>query len=240
MSSQARCPLAIPATLHDSLMARLDRLATVKDVAQLGATIGRAFAYELPAGSLSLRRSNVTARPASSWWRRSWCISGVCRRKPPIRSSMRSSRMRRISRCCGALASSITSALHRCWSSDFPRRLRRNPTTGASLHRGWLECAGHPLLAAAGPAGTPALGLCRSDWASHHRDRGAPDPARHPRTGPARTRAARRPRGALIGTKSYSAPEVEHSFARARALCQQLGETPEFFHILYGLWRITT
>ena len=30
-------PLAIPATLHDSLMARLDRLATVKAVAQLGA-----------------------------------------------------------------------------------------------------------------------------------------------------------------------------------------------------------
>jgi tetratricopeptide (TPR) repeat protein len=40
-------PLAIPATLHDSLMARLDRLATVKTVAQLGATIGRTFAYEL-------------------------------------------------------------------------------------------------------------------------------------------------------------------------------------------------
>ena len=39
--------LAIPATLHDSLMARLDRLATVKDVAQLGATIGRTFACEL-------------------------------------------------------------------------------------------------------------------------------------------------------------------------------------------------
>lgn len=33
-------PLAIPATLHDSLMARLDRLAAVKDVAQLGATPG--------------------------------------------------------------------------------------------------------------------------------------------------------------------------------------------------------
>jgi predicted ATPase len=39
-------PLAIPSTLHDSLMARLDRLATVKVVAQLGATIGRTFAYE--------------------------------------------------------------------------------------------------------------------------------------------------------------------------------------------------
>jgi len=40
-------PLAIPATLHDALMARLDRLAAVKVVAQLGATIGRTFTYEL-------------------------------------------------------------------------------------------------------------------------------------------------------------------------------------------------
>jgi predicted ATPase len=39
--------LAIPATLHDSLMARLDRLATVKGLAQLGATLGRAFSYAL-------------------------------------------------------------------------------------------------------------------------------------------------------------------------------------------------
>ena len=40
-------PLAIPLTLHDSLMARLDRLGTVKQVAQLGATVGREFAYEV-------------------------------------------------------------------------------------------------------------------------------------------------------------------------------------------------
>jgi class 3 adenylate cyclase/tetratricopeptide (TPR) repeat protein len=39
--------LAIPATLHDSLMARLDRLSTGKPVAQLGAIIGRTFAYEV-------------------------------------------------------------------------------------------------------------------------------------------------------------------------------------------------
>src|SRR4029434_2008013 len=36
-------PLAIPTTLHDSLMARLDRLAGVKEVAQLGAIFGREF-----------------------------------------------------------------------------------------------------------------------------------------------------------------------------------------------------
>jgi hypothetical protein len=39
--------LAIPAMLHDWLMARLDRLASVKEVAQLGATLGRTFSYEL-------------------------------------------------------------------------------------------------------------------------------------------------------------------------------------------------
>jgi predicted ATPase len=39
--------LAIPMTLHDSLMARLDRLGAAKQVAQLGATIGREFSYAL-------------------------------------------------------------------------------------------------------------------------------------------------------------------------------------------------
>jgi class 3 adenylate cyclase/tetratricopeptide (TPR) repeat protein len=37
----------IPTTLQDSLMARLDRLAPAKAVAQLGAAIGREFSYEL-------------------------------------------------------------------------------------------------------------------------------------------------------------------------------------------------
>src|SRR5215813_16752 len=40
-------PLAIPTTLHDSLMARLDRLAPVKEIGQIGAVIGREFSYSL-------------------------------------------------------------------------------------------------------------------------------------------------------------------------------------------------
>jgi class 3 adenylate cyclase len=40
-------PFAIPTTLHDSLMARLDRLASVRRVAQIGAAIGREFTYSL-------------------------------------------------------------------------------------------------------------------------------------------------------------------------------------------------
>ena len=39
--------LAIPTTLQDALMARLDRLAPVKEVAQIGAVIGREFSYRL-------------------------------------------------------------------------------------------------------------------------------------------------------------------------------------------------
>ena len=40
-------PLAIPSTLQNSLMARLDRLAAVKEIAQIGAAIGREFPYAL-------------------------------------------------------------------------------------------------------------------------------------------------------------------------------------------------
>jgi len=40
-------PLAIPTTLQDSLMARLDRRAPVREIAQIGAAIGREFSYSL-------------------------------------------------------------------------------------------------------------------------------------------------------------------------------------------------
>jgi len=40
-------PLAIPETLRDSLMARLDRLAPVREIGQVGAVIGREFSYSL-------------------------------------------------------------------------------------------------------------------------------------------------------------------------------------------------
>ena len=39
--------MAIPATLQDALMARLDQLPTAKEVAQVGAVLGREFAYEM-------------------------------------------------------------------------------------------------------------------------------------------------------------------------------------------------
>jgi predicted ATPase len=40
-------PLAIPTTLHDALMPRLDRLGATREMAQLAATLGREFAYDV-------------------------------------------------------------------------------------------------------------------------------------------------------------------------------------------------
>jgi predicted ATPase len=61
-------PFGIPATLHDSLMARLDRLGSVRRVAQIGAAIGRDFAYpllrtvsRLPQGELQTALARLVA-----------------------------------------------------------------------------------------------------------------------------------------------------------------------------------
>src|SRR5262249_23882904 len=40
----------------------------------------------------------------------------------------------------------------------------------------------------------------------------------------------------LIDTKGVSAPEVETTYRRAHELCRQVGETPQLFPVLWGLW----
>ncbi len=50
-------PFAVPASLHDSLLARLDRLASVKEIAQIAAAIGRRFTHELLAAISELADS---------------------------------------------------------------------------------------------------------------------------------------------------------------------------------------
>ena len=55
-------PLAIPTSLHASLLARLDRLAPTREVAQIGAALGRSFSYKLisaVAGMPQTRRANL-------------------------------------------------------------------------------------------------------------------------------------------------------------------------------------
>jgi predicted ATPase len=54
-------PRAIPATLQDSLMARLDRLAPAKEVAQTAAVIGREFPYDLLAAAADRPQAELDA-----------------------------------------------------------------------------------------------------------------------------------------------------------------------------------
>ena len=79
---------AIPPTLQQSLTARLDRLGPAREVAQIGAVIGRDFSYALfaPWPGWRMRRCkrrwNGSRRPTSCWCR-------ACRRNPTIASSTR-------------------------------------------------------------------------------------------------------------------------------------------------------
>ncbi len=42
---------------------------------------------------------------------------------------------------------------------------------------------------------------------------------------------------ALMAIKGFAAPEVERAYARAHELCQEMGDTPQLFEVLRGLWR---
>jgi predicted ATPase len=44
--------------------------------------------------------------------------------------------------------------------------------------------------------------------------------------------------GALSATRGWAAPEVERAYFRARDLCERLGDRPEFFFVLFGLWTV--
>ena len=59
-------PFAIPTSLHDSLMARLDRLASVRLVAQIGAAIGREFLIQAPVCRRPFSRGRAASRSRPS------------------------------------------------------------------------------------------------------------------------------------------------------------------------------
>ena len=61
----AAVELDVPSSLQDTLMARLDRLARAKPVAQLGAALGRAFTHELVAAVSRSTSASSAARSTS-------------------------------------------------------------------------------------------------------------------------------------------------------------------------------
>ena len=101
--------LAVPASLHASLMARLDRLGPAKEVAQIGAAIGREFSHACWLRWCASRRRSWDRRSTVSL--RLVCCSGrACRRMRPICSSMPWCRTRPMARCCASRDARFTLA----------------------------------------------------------------------------------------------------------------------------------
>ena len=222
-------PLAIPTTLHDSLMARLDRLAAVKGLAQLGATLGREFSYELlqavsPWDEGTLRRGLQQLVEAEFLYQRglppqaTYLFKHALIQEAAYQSLLRSTRQQYHQRIAQVV------------EARFPELCETQPEL---LAHHYTEAG---LLAQAIPywqrAGQRALERSANLEAIEHLTRGLEVLKTLPDT-PERAQqeldlqTALGP--ALMAPRGLAAPEVEYAYARARELCQQVGETPQLF-----------
>jgi predicted ATPase len=230
-------PLAIPATLHDSLMARLDRLATVKSLAQLGAALGREFSYELlqavsPWDERTLRHGLHQLVAAEFLYQQGLPPHATYRFKHALiqdaayQSLLRSTRQQYHQQIAQVL------------EARFPALVETQPELVAQ-HYTVAGCAEQ------GVRYWQRAGQHASDRSAHveaisHFTAGIELLKSLPET-PTRTQHAVTLHLALGATlqiaKGHAAPEVEHAYTQAYALCPQMGETPELVPVLFGLWR---
>ena len=108
--------LAVPASLHASLMARLDRLGPAKEVAQIGAAIGREFSYPLLAAVV--RKAEAELQPRLITWCTQVCCSAMeFRRMRVTCSSTLWSKMRPTARSCASRAARCTPVSPKSWKA---------------------------------------------------------------------------------------------------------------------------
>jgi class 3 adenylate cyclase/predicted ATPase len=229
-------PLAIPATLHDSLMARLDRLAPVKEVAQIGAVIGREFSYELlaavaPMSANQLGDALEQLVSSELVFRRgtppeaTYSFKHALVQDAAYQSLLRSKRQQLHARIAHVLEERPTDA-----RENAPGVLARHLTDAGLAERAipYWRRAGE--LAAARSANVEAIaslsrGLDLIATLPNATERLDEELALQLAIG-----------GPLIATKGSAAPEVEQTYSRACALCEQLGRSDELFPVLRGLW----
>jgi len=230
-------PLAIPATLHDALLARLDRLATAKVIAQLGATIGRTFAYDVvqavaPMDTATLQGALVQLVEVEVVVQRglppqaTYTFKHALIQDAAYQSLLKSTRQQYHQR--------LTQVLE----SQFPETAATQPEV---LAHHYTEAG----LAAPAVGYWQRAGQHASDRSAHleaisHLATGIELLTTLPET-PAHTQQALTMYialgAALLATKGHAAPEVEHAYTQARALCQQVGETSQLVPVLFGLFR---
>jgi class 3 adenylate cyclase/predicted ATPase len=229
--------LAIPTTLHDALMARLDRLNTVKAVAQLGATLGRTFAYDLleavtPFDTAMLQQGLQQLVAAEILYQREVSPRTTYRFKHALlqeaayQSLLKSTRQQYHQRIAQVL------------ETQFPETVAMQPELLA--HHYTEAGLGEQALAYWQRAGQRALERSAHVEAIGHLTKGLdvlttlPVTAERVQQELALQLTLGMP---LSATRGYAAPEVAHIYRRAQELCQCLGETPQLIPALLGLWR---
>jgi TOMM system kinase/cyclase fusion protein len=229
-------PLAIPTTLHDSLMARLDRLAAVKEVAQLGATLGRTFAYELlqavlPLDEAILQQALARLVEAELLYQQgvppwaTYLFKHALIQETAYQSLLKSTRLRYHQRIAQVL------------EEGFPETCETQPEL---LAHHYTE-AGLSAQAVVywQRAGDRAIQRSANPEAIAHLSRGLEVLKTLPDS-PERRRQELHLQitlGApLTATRGWGAPEVKQVYSRARELCQEVGETSQLARVLFGLW----
>jgi predicted ATPase len=228
--------VAIPSTLQDSLMARLDRLTTAKSVAQLGATLGRAFSYEVLRAVSTLDETTLQQELAR-------LVAGelLYQRGVPPQATYVFKHVLIQEVAYQSLLKSTRQQYHRRIAQVLEELFPETAETQPELLAQHYTEAG--LSAQAIPywqrAGQRAFQRSANLEAVAHLTTGLALLATLPET-PARAQQeldlqiALGP--ALMATRGYAAPEVERVYTRARQLCQQVGEMPQLFRVLWGLW----
>ena len=229
-------PLAIPATLHDSLMARLDRLAPVKEVAQIGAVIGREFSHNLLAAVSPLVDNDL-----NSALDQLVASELVFRRGTPPEATYSFKHALVQDAAYQSLLKSKRQQLHAQIAEVLERGSPGVGETGPEVLAHHLTDAG--LAARAIPywrrAGKLATARSANVEAIAHLTKGLELIATLP-DAPEQLDEELALRlaigGPLIASRGYATPEVERTYSRAQMLCDQLGRTSELFPVLRGLW----
>ncbi len=190
-------PLALPSTLHDSLLARLDRLAPVKEIAQIGAALGREFSHELLAAVADRPEPELQVRPRPAGRRRAGLPPRHRARCRPTASSTRWSRTPPTAPCSNPAASSSTPASRRSWRSTSRRSAKPSPSCSRITSRKRARSnVRFDYWRKAGERATARSANVEAIRASYSRVGGAGNAPGRPRAGSARTRASDRDRHA--------------------------------------------
>jgi predicted ATPase len=226
-------PLAIPSTLQDSLMARLDRLGEVKETAQIAAVIGREFNYSLLARVSTLPEAELDAALAQltdaalvfskgTLPRARFVFKHAMVQEAAYESLLKSKRRLLHASVADVLESESVEAEPELLAHHFSEARRYE---SAAMY--WLR------------AGKRALKRSANVEAVMHLRKGLDLMPQLPESANVdlyelEMQLALGP--ALMAIKGYSAPEIEPVYARARELCRQVGQPFQLFAATWGLW----